>query len=326
MKSFKDSKAKVLNFMEDVQDNIDREAEDAAFRNSYTYKSKELAKCKDEARDVCLDSVIKTIYKDAIPLNDEYKQAYDADLDKFYSDFMKKTTDGQKLEFYVKEAIRKNNSEFAKKLVSAVEKLVDEEYLDKELELSKIDPKDLIFQSTDDIQQKIDVIGKDLSTDQVSQIVKDNVKSTALSEITRAKKEKEDLKAVENELSSDINMNTQQAVESALELRGYNQPSTFTPTLFQGVMIGKINQLEPMYESGQLDNVYLYGALSSFGKEEVQTEASEDQDVHYATLEELAFVESVKEYTGLSMLKALKFERFNKSIVTDMAQTYAEIK
>lgn len=324
MKSFKDSKTKVLNFMEDVQDNIDREAEDAALRNSYTYKSKELAKCKEAATDVCLDGVLRSIYKDALPLNDEYKQAYDADIDTFYSDFMKRATDDQKLQFYVKEAIRKNNSEFGKKLTTAIEKLVDGEYLDKELELDKIDPKELIFQSSDDIKQKIDIIGKDLSSDQVSEIVKDNVKSTALSEITRAKKEKERLKTVEEELTNDVNVNTQQAVESALELNGFGGPSIFTPTLFQGIMIGKLNQLQPKFESGDLEGVYLYGALSGFGKEEVQTEATVEGEIPYASLEELAFIESVKEYTGLSMLKALKFERFNKDRVTSLAQTYAE--
>lgn len=323
MKSFKDSKSRVLTFMEDVQEGLERDAANVAFQNTYAYKSKELEKCKDKARDFCLDGVLRSIYKDAIPLNDEYKQANDTEIDDFYTDFMNRRMDGNKLQFYVREAIKKNNSEFARKVMEAVDQLVNDEYRDKEMDLAKIDPRDLIFQSTDDIQQKVDIIGKDLSTDEVSQIVKDNVKSTALSEITRAKKEKENLKTVEDELSNDINMNTQQAVESALEFRGLNSSKIFSPTLFQGVMISKVNQLEPKFESGEIGDIYLYGALSGFGKEDVQTEATDE--MKFATMEELAFVESVKEYTGLSMLKALKLENFSKDTVKDLANQYASM-
>ena len=155
----------------------------------------------------------------------------------------------------------------------------------------------------------------------VTDAIRNNVKATAMSEITRAKKEKEELKELESELAQNINLTTEESVRNELELRGFNQTRDYIPTLFEGIMINKLSKLQPAYESGELQSVYLYNVFEEYGRPEPVTESG---DVPLASLEDLAFVETVKEYTALSMLKALKLESYSTRDISEMAQAYAE--
>lgn len=319
MNTFADRETKVLSFMEQVQEAKLIKEEEDAFKQSTDYKLKTLDKCEDEARSICLDRIFARIYKDAVPLNDEYKQAYMDDLDASFKDFMN-TRCPKGIEYYVKEGLRKK-SPFAKRVLEAVNNLVEEEMRDKSMRIEEINTEDLVFNNSDVVQKKLDVIGQDLSVPEISQAIKDNVRQTALSEITRAKENKEALKELEIELANDVNMNTEEAVKEALEIRGYGQIQDYVPTLFESVLINKLNKIQPKYESGELQDVYLYGAVTDYGKTEPVSESGE---VSFASMEDLAFVEAVKEYTGLSMLKALKLESFTKTYVSDLAQQYAQ--
>lgn len=314
MSTFEDRENKVLSFMEAVQEQRLVKEEEDNFINSTEYKLKTLDKCEDQAKEICLDKIFSRIYKDAIPLNDDYKNAYADDLDDAFKSFMASRCP-KGIEFYVKEGL-KRKSPFAKRVLEAVNDLVNDEYKQKALNIEDIDAKDLVFATTDDIQTKLDVVNQELSGPEISQAVKDNVKQTALSEITRAKKEKENIKNIEAELASDINMNTQEAVEQALELRGYGTTKDYVPTLFESIMINKINKLEADIASGNGREIYTYEALSDYG--------STSNDSIFATTEELAFIESVKEYTALSLLKALKLESFTKYTIDDLVQEYAQ--
>ena len=321
MNTFVESETKVFNFMEAVQLQKDMQTEDDAFRQSTDYKLKALDKNMDAARDICLDSIFAKLYKDAVPLNDEYKSAYATDLDDAFRDFMA-TRCPKGMEYYVKEGL-KRKSPFAKRVLEAVDNLVKDQYHDKAMNIEDVKSEDLVFNSTDDVQKKLDIIGQDLSIPEISQAVKENVKQTALSEITRAKKEKENLKNIESELANDVNVDSEAKVQEAMELRGIGQTRDYIPTLFEGIMINKLNKITPLYESGQLQDVYTYNALSDYGKE---TDVSESADQMFAGPEELAFIEAVKEYTGLSILKALKLESFDKYRVADLAQEYAQAR
>lgn len=321
MSTFAESENRVLNFMEAVQEQKVMQEEEDTFQQSTDYKLKTLDKCMDSAKDVCLDTIFAQLYKDAVPLNDEYKTAYADDLDTAFKDFMA-TRCPKGMEYYVKEGLKKN-SPFAKKVLEAVDDLVKKEYNDKAMNIEDLKPEELMFHSTDDTQKKLDIIGQDLNVPEIAQAVKDNVKQTALSEITRAKKEKEDMKNIESELANDVNLDTPEKVQEAMELRGIGQTRDYVPSLFNGIMINKLNKITPMYESGQLQDVYTYGALSDYGKESNVTESG---DTEFASPEELAFIEAVKEYTGLSILKALKLESFDKYRVADLAQEYAQAR
>ena len=321
MSTFNESENKVMSFMEQVQEARLMKEEEDAFTNSTDYKLKLLDKAEQDGRNICLDKIFCRIYKDATPLNDEYKNAYTDDLDASFKDFMDQRCP-KGIEFYVKEGLRKK-SPFAKRVLEAVTDLVNSEMNDKAMNIEDYDPRDLVFNNSDVVQKRLDVIGQDLSVPEISQAINDNVKTTAISEIQRAKERKEELKRVEDELANDVKINSEDAVKEALELRGLNDIRDYEPSLFEAVFINKINKLTPLYESGSLSGKYLYNTLSDYGKEEVINESGEVQS---PSLEDLAFVEAVKEYTGLSMLKALKLESFTKSYINDLAQEYAQAR
>lgn len=320
MGTFEDREQKVLSFMEEVQEEILMKEQDEAFLNNEDFKLKKLDDCQKEGKEVCLDKILRSLYKDATPLNDDYKCAHNDALDNTFDTFMaKKCPKG--IEFYIREGLKKN-SPFAKKVLEAVENLVNDQTNDMGMNIDKIDAKDLVFASNDDLTKKLDVIGSDLNIPEISQAIQNNVKTTAISEINRAKKEKEELKNLENELANDVKVNTPEALESALEYRDLGGSKDYIPTLFEAVMINKLNKIQPKFESGELQDVYLYNTLDEYGKmNEVQEKA--ESAIHFATPEELAFVEAVQEYTAISMLKALKLESFDKYTINDLAQEYA---
>ena len=314
MSTFDDRENKVLSFMEAVQEQRVMKEEEDNFINSTEYKLKTLDKCEDDAREICLDRIFSKIYKDAIPLNDDYKNAYNEDLDNAFKSFMASRCP-KGIEFYVKEGL-KRKSPFAKRVLEAVNDLVANEYKPKALNIEEVDPKDLVFATTDDIQTKLDVVAQALSGPEISQAVKDTVKQTALSEITRAKQEKENIKNIEAELANDVNIKTQEAVEEALALRGYGETKDYIPTLFESIMINKLNKIQSDNEAGKVQEIYTYEALADYG-------TSSTEGV-FASPEELAFIESVKEYTALSLMKALKLESFTKYRIDDLVQEYAQ--
>lgn len=308
--------AKVLSFMEQVQDDILTREQEAAFENSTDYKLKKLYECQDEGKGVCLDILLRKIYKDATPLNDDYKTACSDSLDGSFDTFIQKKCP-KGLEFYIREGLKKG-SPFAKKAMEAVECLVKDETKEKEFNIDDVDPKSLVFANDEDLTRKVDIIGQELNGPEISKIVHDNVKQTALSEISRAKAEKQELKKIEDELANDIKVNSPQALESALELRDIGTPKDYTPSLFEGVMINKLTDVQHKIDAGELGDTYLYGALGDF------RESADEEEVRFATPEEIAFVEAVKEYTMLSVLKALKLESFTVSETRDLANEYAQ--
>lgn len=319
MNTLAKSESKVLSFMEAVQEQIDLQKEDDEFKKSTDYKLKVIDREKDAAKDICLDSIFASLYKDAVPLGVDYKNANSQDLDTAFKDFMS-TRCPNGIEWYIKEAIR-NGNPFAKKVLEDVNELVNDHYRDKELNIEDIDADELVFNTNDDVQRKLDIIGQNLAVPEISQAIRDNVKQTALSEITRAKKEKEELKNVEAELAKDINIDTPEKVQEAMELKDIGNPKDYTPSLFNGIMINKLNKITPLYEYGTLQEVNTYDALNEYGS--IVHEELDDYP-SFASAEELAFIEAVKEYTGLSVLKALKLESFNKYRINDLAQEYAQ--
>ena len=306
---------KVIGFLDRAKDAREQEAQKKAFRNTSEYKLKMLDREEDKANGVCLDAIFSSIYKNALPLNDDYKVAHGEDLDAEMRDFINcRCPKG--MEYYVKEGIKKG-SRPAAKIMESAQKLVREFYEEKALNIAEIPAEDLVFQTGDDLQQKIDVVNQDLGIDDVAQVIRDNVKSSAISEITRAKKEKEDLRQLEHDMIDDMKIKSEAAIDERLERAGYTK-NVYTPTLFQGMMIGSLNKLQAMEAAGTLETVNLYDALEEYGIVKEDGEAS--------TLEERAFVEAVKEYTKFSIIRALNLESFGKRDISDLAVDYATMK
>nr|DAW32227.1 MAG TPA: hypothetical protein [Caudoviricetes sp.] len=304
---------RLLDFIDNIENEERNKKAESDFKNSDTYKLRMIDKSRDEAKKEYLTKVLSDTYRDAIPLNDEYKVAYKDDIDKCFRDFLNERCP-QGVEYYIKEAIKKNSG-FAKKVLEAVNHLVDEKYNKLSLKLEEVTDEDLVFNNDKDEQKKVNVVGRELNTDEVASIVKDNVKQTAVSEIQRAKEEKEKLQAVEDELANDVKMNTPQKVEEAMRLKGLGQ-GYYKPSLFNGIMISNMNKIQAKMESGDNCEYSTYNALKDYPMTLNES----------ATPQELAFIESVKEYTGYALVKALKLESFDMYKLDNLAQSYAQRK
>ena len=307
-KEFNKRKESLFNFMEAVQEVKETELEDLVYKDSDDFKLRVLNRERDNARCACLDALVRTIYKDAIPLNDEYKNAYAQDIDNDFSTFIQKRCP-QGIEYYIHEGI-KRGSPFAKRALEAVNDLLDEEYRNKEMNPEEFDTKDMVFNTNSpDNVKKIIIIGKELDGPEIAQIISDNVKQTVASEIKRAHDNKEELKSIEKELAQDPNINTKEEAANALEFRGISEKKFYEPSLFEGIMINKFNAVESSEDKN------LYGAL-----DEYRTESGEEEP---SMSMQIALTEAVKEYTALSVVKALKLESFDKYKLADMASEYA---
>ena len=102
MATFESRENKVLSFMEQVQEEILMKEQEEAFLNTPDFKLKKLDQCQNDGKAICLDSIIRSLYKDAIPLNDDYKCAHNDSLDRTFDTFIaNKCPKG--LEFYIRE-------------------------------------------------------------------------------------------------------------------------------------------------------------------------------------------------------------------------------
>lgn len=317
---FSKSEQKVLSFMEQVQLAKEEREQERAFQNSTDYKLHCLNREREEAKGVCLDKVFAKLYKDTLPLNDDYKVAQGEDLDSEIKDFIS-TRCPKGMEYYIHEGIKKG-SKPASRIMEAVNDVVNNEYNKKALKIEDIDVKDLVFRNDSDMQTKVDVMNRDLGLEDVSQIIHDNVKTTVLSEIERAKKEKEDLQRLEAELAQNVNISNEAAIEQELMVRGYTETRDFQPSLFQGIMIGNIDKYEKLQKSGQFTPEYTYEAAKEYG----YTYESVDGQPPLSTVAEMAFIESVKELTCLNIVQALKLESFTPRDINTLAYEYASIK
>lgn len=297
---------KVFNFMDRVKEQEKIKKQENEFKNSYNYKLKCLENEKEKGKGVCLDAIFSKIYKDAIPLNDDYKVAYGDDLDAEFKDFIHdKCPKG--MVYYVRDAANRG-SKCAMRIMEKVNKIMDDEYKDRAMNIDKYTADDMVFKMNDDLQKKIDVTSNNLELPDITEVINNKVKSTATAEILRAKREKKASEDLEKELSNNMEITSESDISNYLELKGYTSKRTFQPSLFQGIMIGKMNQSEYLLES-EIPN--LYNAISEY-KENCDN-----------SMEEYVFVESIKEYTKLFILKTLCLEKYSLNDVRDMANEYA---
>ena len=120
---------KVIDFMGHVKAVQDQRKADEDFRNSDKYKLRVLDNEQKNANGVCLDLVFSKLYKDAIPLNDDYKIAFGDNLDANVHHFIHdKCPNG--MEYYIREAIKKG-SKPAKDIYESVCDITENFFMEK---------------------------------------------------------------------------------------------------------------------------------------------------------------------------------------------------
>lgn len=310
------SKDHVFDFMKQVEASDAAAAADAEYKNSDHYKKAVMDRQQDEARNVCLDAVFAKLYKDAVPLSDDYKVAHGEDLDvdckAFFADRAPKGMD-----YYVRD-MAENGNATAKKLIDGVDAIIKEEYRDRAYHPGDYSADDMEFKLTDEISEKLGNLSRDIEFEDLATVIQDNVKRTASSEIARAKEEKEKNLQLENDLANDLNITNEAAIDQELQRRNLRQKTLYQPSLFEGMMIGFSNKYATEAALGRAPEVHPYGSMDAYVAEGTDPESLDSRMTY-------AFMESVKEYTKVSMLKALKFDKSlnSKMSVDFLAQRYA---
>lgn len=247
-----------------------------------------LRKLGDEANNgtsICLDRLLGKIYKDALPFNDPKKNCSDDDAGEEMRAFIANRTNGKKSEYYIREAIKRNNSSTLKGMLTEAKKISKKFYKEKSKDIGSIDISSLNF-NIDDNKEELNKISKNLELDEISSIIRDNVQKAIKDESDKAKREEEYNKMIEDSLANDPNVTDDASLESAVDkLNPIKTPSVYQPSLFEAIMLGKANVMK-----------------ESTG-EDILTEA-------------------MHEYTKLNIVKALKLESFSLDSIKKMSDKY----
>lgn len=287
---------KMISFIDEV-DKYKRSVQaENKWKETPKFKLKEIANRKGKAEDVCFNKIFCKIYKDALPLEDDYKCAHSEELDNEICNFLQQKND-KGISFYMREMIEK--SEPVRRMVESVQNLVNDFYYEAEMDVNTFSVDDSEFDpNSEENIQKINEINSNMEFDEISEVIKNNVKRTTMNEIQRSKDEKEKLDNLEKELTNNPEVTSEAAINRELAKHGYlGEKKVYQPSLFNGIMINKSNIIK---------------------------ESCPDMDVEHR--QKLAFVESVKEYTKLSILDAFKMEKFTPARVRNLANDYATMR
>ena len=280
------------SFLDELEKTRKMEADRCSSVATHSGKMDLIRKKKCEANEELLRALLKYLYKTALPFDREYKAAYDCELDDCFDSFISKYCKDGMCQ-YITEA-KNTGCKPAAAMLEAVEDAVNDHFMVFMENLDEVDPDDIEMDvKSPDVQDKIQEISAKLDYDQISEIITNNVKATVAHEKEMVDQEDQRLKEIEDELANDPDVKTESGVERALLRHGIGD-KPFNPTLFSGIMINKMNYFK---ESGEdLDDEHL-------GK--------------------IAFTESVKEFTGLSMLSVLGLENISGKNYDNLANRYA---
>ena len=278
-------------FLADLKEREEQEMLMQQYKENPKYKLSVLNEEREKGLENCAAGVICKIYRDALPLDDEYKAANKEELDDGFVDTIKqKSPDGV---YTFLSSCASAGCKPAKLMMEAVTEAIDTGCRKFYENINEVDPDEIDMGPTSKIvNDAVDVVTAKMDYDQISEIIEQNVQNTVRREIETQKAEDEKLQELQTRLSEDNEVQTESAVEAALIREGMTKRQ-YQPTLFKGIMIGKVKEFT---ESGDLD------------VEHVQKKA---------------FFESVKEYTKIETLSMLNMVKFNQRQLDQLANEYA---
>ena len=264
-------------FVNKLQEEENHRRDMDAIANSLPVKERKLKHCKTEYILGMMKELLGRLYCKSLPLDDE---DCDANHEIMKGRMCQKIDDRGGMQ-YITDACSKSPA--LKKAMTAVEKACDKKFMDKEMKLSDVDPKDLDYRFDADEEKSIlDKIESDSDFDTISSVIKKNVEDDAV-------KEDEETEDLEKRLQDQEEIDSEEKFESAMSIHYFKHPHVYEPSLFEAIM---------------MSNVKPYG--------ESVTPEIVDQ----------CFVETVMEYTALNVFKALKMESFDRETVKDLAAKY----
>ena len=276
---------KVLDFINAKAKQKENEKIQNEFNASTELKYRRLNSEYQKAPSICIDTILGRLYKDALPFDDPKKNCSDDCARDEITDYISGRTCGKNSEWYVREAIKKNNSSVLQNLLTEAISIAKKFYSEKSKNISKINLEDLNFKMNND-SDDLSKITKKLEFDEISNIIQANVQKALQDESDKAKREEEYNQKIEDQLAQDINVVDDASMEAAIErMNIVRQPTVYQPSLFEAILLSKAKM----------------------------TQESVGSDI---------ISEAIEEYTKLNITKALRLEKFDLYSIRNMANSY----
>ena len=281
-----DRESRVLDFINARNKEINTANQNDKLFNSPEMKMRRLKKECDDGKSVFIDTVFAKLYKDTLPFNDPKKNCSEDDLRDEIHDFISNRTNGRNSEYYVREAIKKNNSSILKALLTEAENSTKKFFKETSKDIGRINVSDLNYNKNID-NEDIDKITKKMELDEIAEIIQNNVQKAIEDETNKVKREDKFNQQIEDMLTDNMDVQDDASMESVMQkMNIVKQPTVYQPSLFEAIMIGNTKHVN---ESASMDDV---------------------------------FNETVEEYTKLNIVKALKLESFNLDSIKKLANSY----
>ena len=272
-----------------------KRAEEAAanrMQNSPGVKVLKIKHLKNDVKEKCAGALFAKIYRDSLPMDEEFKIGNRDELDTGAIEFIKLRCPTGCYDYVVES--EKNGSVYAKRMHKAIDETVNSHFRKFYESLADTDTEQIKFDmDSEEGDNLIRDISAKLDYDEISKIIENNVQQTVQNEIERTKEEDERMQAIQEKLAQNEAIVTEEAIDRELYRMGVKN-ERYVPSLFSGIMIDKVNQF-----SESADDI---------GMENVQKKA---------------FFESVKEFTKWSMISVMGLENFKQKDIDQIATRYA---
>lgn len=293
-----DEKQATMNdFLTKLENRMKQEESLIALKNSKSYKLNKIKDAKDNARESCTSVIMCKLYRDSLPVSDEYRCAHQTSLNDNCNNFIKNlNNDG--VYAYVTDCA-KHGCEPAKVLMEAVDSFVESYYKKFYENLDEVDPDEVEMDvNKPDVDESLTKISTKMDYDEISNVIAENVKATVQKEADRTKSDDELMSKIQGDLEQNEQAVTESAIDAELIKYGHHN-KVYDPSLFNGIMINKAGKVQEYAESAGLD-----------------IEHQQKQ----------AFFEAVQEYTMWEMVSVLNMENMTPNRVRNLAREYAYAK
>lgn len=285
----KDNDSRLNDYLNRLNSMKKAEESKVSLQKDPELRNRAIDKACDKCKIVSLNKMLGKIYNDAIPV-----EGPTVDVDKDISDYISTRTNGKDTEYYIKEALKRNHSPFLNKMCEAAKDMA-KKHRDRKKEMIDSNPNITLdelenYRYDKDEESNLRDITSDMGFDEVSDIIRQNVKNTIQDEYDKNENEQKQIKALEDELAGNDEIINQETMESVMsrELKKRKMFSEINqPSLFQGIL------------------QYYTESCSH----------SSNNDILYKT---------ICDYTMLSTMKALRLDDSlsRRLALTNMAKTY----
>lgn len=277
-------------FLDNLSDIRKSEQAAQAFKRSRTYKWNAIKDKSAEGAHNAAEKVFLTIYQNSLPLDESHKAIFESSI---RSNIMHHITESgaSNVYEYLKKAAAKGSLP-AKTICESAEKYINDVcaayYQEEDIDPDEID----MSPESETVTDAVTKITSDMSADEVSAAIENNVRATIAKEMEISKQEDQKLAELEEQLTNSDTIKEEADIEAAMYAAGFGTKHIYSPQLFTSIMMGKVKAY------------------------------TEEADLDGKDIQKKAFYESVKELTALQTLHTLGCIDINVNNVNRIASQY----